>query len=35
MDPFPGRGGHLSIKMPGCMCCGSENVPILKDALGK
>ena len=27
-------GGDSSIKMPGCVCWGSENVPILKDALG-
>ena len=28
-------GGDSSIKMPGCVCLGSENVPILKDALEK
>ena len=26
-----GRGGDSSIKMPGCVCWGFENVPILKD----
>ena len=40
----PGRGGgggggegeeRLQYKKPGCMCWGSENVPILKDALGQ
>ena len=30
-----GGGGDSSIKMPRCVCWGSENVPILKDALGK
>ena len=30
-----GGGGNSSIKMPGCVCWGSENVPILKDALGR
>ena len=29
-----GGGGHSSIKIPGCVCWGSENVPILKDTLG-
>ena len=28
-------GGDSSIKMPGCVCWGSANIPILKDALGK
>ena len=30
-----GGGGDSSIKMPGCVCWGSQNVPILKGALGK
>ena len=30
-----GGGVDLSIKMPGCVCWGSENVPILRDSLGK
>ena len=29
------RGGDSGIKIPGCLCWGSEKVPILKDALGK
>ena len=29
-----GGGGRLQCKMPGCVCLGSENVPIMKDALG-
>ena len=28
-------GGDSSIKMPRCVCWGSENVPVLKDALSK
>ena len=32
---IPGGGVDLNIKIPGCVCWGSENVPILKDALGK
>ena len=28
-------GGDSSVEMPGCVCLGSENVPIMKDALGK
>ena len=28
-------GGDSSMEMPGCVCWGSENVPILKDALDK
>ena len=32
----PGGGGDdSSIEMPGCVCWGSENAPILKDASGK
>ena len=27
-------GGDSSIKMPGCVCLGFENVHILRDALG-
>ena len=23
------------MKMPGCLCWGSEDVPIMKDAVGK
>ena len=34
-QPEWGGGGDSCIKMPGCVCRGSENVPILKDALGK
>ena len=34
LGTYPGGGGDSSIKMPGCVCWGSENVPILKDALG-
>ena len=30
-----GGGGDSSIKMPRCVCWGSKDVPILKDALGK
>ena len=30
-----GGGVDSSIKMPGCVCWVSENVPILKDPLGK
>ena len=30
-----GGGGGSSIKMPGFVYWGSENVPILKDVLGK
>ena len=30
-----GEGGDSSINIPGCVCWGSENVPILKYALGK
>ena len=30
--PIGGGGGDSNIKMPGCVCWGSENVPILKDA---
>ena len=26
-------GGRLQYEMPGCVCWGSENVPIIKDAL--
>ena len=34
--PPGGRGGDdSSIKMTECVCWGSENVPILKDALGE
>ena len=29
-----GGGGDSNIKMHGCVCWGSENVPILRDALG-
>ena len=29
------KGSDSSINMPGCVCWGSENVPTLKDALGK
>ena len=28
-----GGGGALQYEMPGCVCWGSENVPIMKDAL--
>ena len=35
MSPSYVRGGDSSIKMPGYVCWGSENVPILNDALGK
>ena len=31
MCKFSSGGGAT----PGCVCLGSENVPILKDALGK
>ena len=27
------RGGRLQYEMPGCVCWGSENVPIMKEAL--
>ena len=30
-----GMPDNSSIKIPGCVCWGSENVPILKAALGK
>ena len=31
-----GGGGTASLKVgPGCVCWGSENVPILKDASGR
>ena len=30
-----GGGGRLQYEMPGCVCLGSENVPIMKDALGQ
>ena len=30
-----GGGGDSSIKMPECVCSESENLPILKDGLGK
>ena len=30
----PRGGGRLQHEMPGCVCWGSENVPILKDTLG-
>ena len=30
-----GGGGGLLYEMPGCVCWESENVPIMKDALGK
>ena len=33
--PAGGGGGDSSIEMPRCVCLGSENVPILKDALSK
>ena len=34
--PAPwGGGGDSCIEMPGCLGWGSENEPILKDALGK
>ena len=29
------QGDDSGIKMPGCVCWGSENVPIMKDALGQ
>ena len=32
---MPRGGGGLLYEMPGCMCWDSENVPIMKDALGK
>ena len=36
---FPGGGGGGEAtpvkEMPACVCWGSENVPILKDALDK
>ena len=35
VDHGPGAGGDSSIKMLRCVCWGFENVPILKDALGK
>ena len=31
----PRGGGRLHYEMPGCVCWGSEHVPIMKDALGK
>ena len=31
----PEPGGRLQCEMPGCVCWGSENVPILKDAVGQ
>ena len=30
-----GGEGRLQYEMPGCVCWGSENVPIMKDALGQ
>ena len=30
----PGGGGRLQYGLPGCVCFGSENVHIMKDALG-
>ena len=30
-----GGGGGLQYEMPRCVCWGSENAPIMKDALGK
>ena len=30
-----GGGGALHYEMPGCVYLGSENVPIMKDALGQ
>ena len=34
--PRGGRGGaDSSMKMPRCVCWWSENIPILKDVLGK
>ena len=30
-----GGGGGLQYEMPRCVCWGSENVPIMKDVLGK
>ena len=28
-----GGGGRLKYEMPGCVCWGSENIPIIKETL--
>ena len=35
LSHFPGGGGRLQYEMLGCVCWGSENVPIMEDALGQ
>ena len=34
-EPRGGGGRRLQYEMPGCLCWGSEKIPIMKDALGK
>ena len=34
MEITPGGGGRLQYELPGCVCFESENVHIMKDALG-
>ena len=35
LDVLPARGGDSNVKMPGCVCQKSENVPILNDTFSR